>query len=179
MGLWIFLLSFFFSFGVQFLFYLYYRSTNNKILKFKTVVDYHSGIIGDGVLVPLLNVSCYLTLQYFNHSYLNSKILTVIFIVGFIVTYTLHYYQQKLKLTNWTMPEVGKWNLLGGYHSLFMFFETSFLAYTLLASLLQINNEGLLALLISPIKYSFLILGAFAATFLYDYRKALKIPYLG
>ena len=75
------------------------------------------------------------------------------------------------------MPEVGKWNLLGIYHAVFMSFETSFLAFTLLTIIKVGLASGVGFLINSPVKYSFLVLGLFALTFLFDYRKPLKITH--
>jgi len=166
------LITFFFSFGVQSLGYLWYKFIDHELIKcHKCVIHYTSGMIGDGILVPLINVICVLTIYSLNQTIHNYSLWPVAFLIGVIVTFIFHYYQQKLKLTNWTMPEVGRWNLLGIYHATFMTFETSFLAFTLLVIIQVSLNMGLTSVLNSPVKYAFLILSIFASTFLYDYRK--------
>lgn len=165
-----------FSFWIQTFFYLWYRFVDHELIKnHKSVVHYTSGVIGDGLLVPLTNVFCALTIYSLGNSVSDFSLWPGAFFGGVIITFIFHYYQQKLKLTNWTMPEVGKWNLLGIYHAIFMCFESSFLTYTFLVVLKSLYFEGFWFVAYSPVKYSFLVLGLFAITFLFDYRKPLKI----
>lgn len=175
----VFLISCFFSFGVQTLAYFYYRSIKHPLIKsHKSVVEYWSGIVGDGVLVPGVNVFCFMTIYYLGNDLRNFNIWPYSLLGGLFITFIFHYYQQRWNLTNWTMPEVGRWNLLGIYHALFMFCESSFLVYTLLTVINGLSVQGTNLLVESPLKYSLIILGIFLITFLYDYRKAFGINVL-
>lgn len=175
----IFLVSCFFSFGVQTLAYLYYRYINHQLIKaHKSVVGYWSGIVGDGVLVPGVNVFCVMTIYYLGSDLNNFNIWPYSLIGGIFITFVFHYYQERWKLTNWTMPSIGLWNLLGVYHAIFMFCESSFLVYTLLTIIGGINSQGVTVLMESPLKYILLVLGLFLISFLYDYRGAFKINVL-
>lgn len=172
--IWVGLVTFFFSFLVQFLFYIWYRIHKDSLIeKNKSVVNYSSGIIGDGLCMPLVNIFAVLTLESIKTIVVNSWLIIACFIIGYLVTFLFHYGQAKNKLPNWTMPEVGKWNTLGLYHAFFMFFETSFLAFSLINYLLEYNFGSGWLFLNSPIIYSFLVLGIFFLTFVYDYRKTI------
>lgn len=169
-------ITFFFSFGVQTLGYLFYKYIDHELIKcHKCVIHYTSGIIGDSILVPLTNVFCALTIYSLGKTIYEFSLWPYSFFSGVVITFFFHYFQLKLKLTNWTMPEVGHWNLLGVYHAVFMSFESSFLSYTLLVIIKTTLEQGIVFVLDSPVKYSFLILGLFLITFLFDYRKPLKL----
>ncbi len=167
------LVTCFFSFGVQFFVYLYYKYIDHKILKIhKSVVHYSSGILGDGLFMPLVNIFCYYTIKALP-SVLSIPNLALSLAGGVIITFIFHYGQQRLNLTNWTMPEKGMWNILGIYHALFMFAESTFLTFTLITFLSGSTGLSWGSTFQLPTKYSFLVLGIFLASFLYDYRKDL------
>lgn len=170
----IYLVTVFFSFGVQTGFYLYYRFVNDPIIKkYKTVFDYTSGVIGDGVLVPLVNVFGMLSMEYLHQGYGNYLVWVLSLIGGILITLIFHYGQQYYRLTNWSMPETGKWNTLGFYHSLFMFFESSLLCYMLFTHIMYSIQHGFDSLVYAPIRYAFLMLFFFFLTFTYDYWQSL------
>jgi hypothetical protein len=175
----VFLISCFFSFGVQTLAYFYYKSIKHPLVRaHKSVVHYWSGIIGDGVLVPGVNVFCLMTIYHLGQGLRDFGIWPYALAGGVFITFIFHYYQQRWNLTNWTMPEVGRWNLLGIYHALFMFCESTFLCYSLGAVITHGSNSGFTLIIGSPLKYSLIVLGIFLITFLYDYRKAFGINVL-
>lgn len=168
------LITCFFSFIVQFLVYLRYRSTNNPLVRDqKSVVEYLSGVIGDGLLMPLTNVFAVLTLLAvgFNPSL---KLFLASALVGMFVTWVFHYGQQKFKLTNWTMPKVGQWNYLGLYHALFMFAEISFLSLVLIETVYSVWKTESINHFIMPFIGSWAMLALFAGTFFYDYAFVFK-----
>lgn len=172
-SIWIYLISCFFSFGVQFLVFLYYRYIDHSILKVhKSVIHYTSGIFGDGVFIPMINIFCYYTIVALNPT-LNLFNTSLSLLGGVVITFIFHWGQQRLNLTNWTMPEKGLWNILGLYHALFMFCESSFLSFTLITLLSHVDSLSTLTLFHLPAKYSIAILGLFLISFLYDYRHSL------
>lgn len=169
-----FFVTLFLSFGVQFGFYLWYKKNNPDFLKkYQHVLQYWSGLLGDGLFVPLINVFAVLTLNQIAPLEINFQTIILSFLGGLIITFLFHFGQQHYKLINWTMPEVGNWNLLGLYHAIFMFFESSFLIFTLISFIIYTNNYGLSIVSNSPIKYGFLVLFIFFVTFVYDYWKTL------
>lgn len=128
-------------------------------------MQYFSGIIGDGILVPGINIFAVLSIANIEKFQLIPLVTWSLFL-GVIITFAFHFGQQYFRLTNWTMTEVGKWNLLGLYHSIFMFFESSFLVFCLLIFLNSGKND-------LPIKYGLILLFLFVLSFIYDYRKTL------
>ncbi len=164
----------FFSFGIQSLFYLVYRLKRSALIKKeKTVFDYLSGVIGDGVLVPSTNIFAVQTLQYTGADLLNMQAWLLALPIGFAITFSSHYYQQKSQLTNWTMPKIGRWNTLGFYHAFFMFWETTFLGYSLISQIEFSLHHGLRSFIYSPIKFGLLALTLFLLTFFIDYWKSV------
>lgn len=170
-----FLLTLFFSFGVQSLFYLYFRCTNNKVLKFKHVFNYYSGIIGDGILIPLLNVFAVKILLDLNGGFSNELIFLSL-IAGIFITFIFHFGQSYFNQINWTMPQKNQWNILGLYHCIFMFFESSFLVFTLL--IFCKYAPGFERIIYSSFGLGGLVLFLFFLTFMIDYWKSLFRKYL-
>src|SRR6478735_6082443 len=108
-----YLVSVLFSFGVQYLVFLYYKSRKHPILdEHKHVAKYVSGIVGDGVLVPLTNVFIVLSLQMIPMQMSNSQLMLSL-VMGYVITFIFHFGQTHYRLTNWTMPQVNHWNGLG------------------------------------------------------------------
>ncbi len=163
--LWIALISCFFSFGVQTAVYFYMKWKNYPLIKkHKYVLQYYSGIVGDGVLIPLINVFAIQIIQQSGGITLSPWVLALSGVGGIIITFVFHYGQQVFKLTNWTMPEVGNWNKMGLYHAIFMFCEGGFLTYSLIIYLTStIHSVNL------PMGWALLGLLLFFITFVYDY----------
>lgn len=170
---WTFIITCFFSFGVQSLFYFWYQVHNPKLIKnYQVVFQYMSGVIGDGLLVPLMNVFAIETLLNV-YEVPSIQLVLYSFLGGLIVTFLFHFYQEYFDLTNWTMPISGEWNGLGFYHAFFMFFESSFLCFTIIAF---ISANGMNSIIRSPIMNGLLIFFIFALTFFYDYRESFFNP---
>lgn len=168
------LITCFFSFGVQSLFYLYYYLSQSSLIRdYKTVFDYSSGIIGDGLLVPLVNVFAVLSLWQSPGGFNDYYLWVISLGCGFLITLLMHYGQQRFTLTNWTMPRVGKWNKLGIYHAFFMLFESAFLSYALLSYLRDLITQGPGFTYHAPIKLGIFIFLMFVGTFVYDYWQCL------
>ncbi|TSC89430.1 MAG: hypothetical protein G01um10145_587 [Microgenomates group bacterium Gr01-1014_5] len=168
----VFFITLFFSFGVQALFYLRYAFGNRKIIReHKAVIAYKSGVIGDGVLIPLTNVFAWLVLGQLApwNTQLNFFLTTGA--TGLLITFLFHWGQQRFHLTNWTMPTSGHWTLLGVYHAIFMFCEISFLSFVLFNYLFSVfdgtRTGGV------PLSYALIILFLFFVTFVHDYWRTL------
>lgn len=170
----VYIITCFFSFGVQTLCYLYYRLVKHPhIKKHLHVFNYASGIVGDGILVPMINVFGYFQMTKITNLNLDLYTLLICFTGGIIITDIFHHGQQKFELINWTMPETGNWNKLGLYHALFMFFESSFLCLVLFSYLKYIVFDQGITLNNSPIIYAVIFLGLFFFTFVSDYWLSL------
>ena len=167
-------ITFFFSFGVQGLFFIYWKFWEPRFIdKYNHVFSYFSGVLGDGLLVPLINIFVVMTLLDIKANLTVTDLLILSFILGFLVTFAFHYGQKRFSLLNWTMPVRGRWNLLGLYHAFFMFFETSFLMYTLISFCKYLVSFGPNYAIYSPIKYVAALLFLFFITFVFDYRFTL------
>lgn len=166
------MITVFFSSGVQVGFYLWFKLTNNSLIKnHKHFFDYKSGVIGDGILLPLTNIFAVHIIQNSKWGHTDLWIWLLALICGYFTTYLFHQGQRYYKLTNWTMPEVGKWNILGGYHAIFMFFESSLLYYALIiyfkGASFNIANVN------SSLIFGLFLLLLFFISFVNDYWKPL------
>lgn len=166
--------TFFFSFGIQMLFFIYWKIWDNKfITKYNHVFSYISGVVGDGLLVPLINIFAVMTLSNITANMFMIDLWVLSFVMGFIITLVFHWGQMHFDLKNWTMPKSGKWNLLGAYHSMFMFFESSFLSYGLISSLRYLMAHGIASLMYSPIRFALIGFFLFFLTFVFDYKDSI------
>lgn len=165
-----FLITLFFSLGVQTLFFIWFKLVDHKNLEHQHVFDYMSGIIGDGILVPLLSVFAMKTILELRIHF-DLKLVILAFLAGVITTFIFHLGQSFFNLTNWTMTKKGNWNWLGLYHAIFMFFESSFLLYALFMFFKYTSRYS--DIFYSPLAIGLGILLLFSMTFIYDYWKPL------
>jgi hypothetical protein len=173
------LITCFFSFGVQFLFWAWYKIRREPIIKnYKTVFSYSSGYIGDLICMPATNVFAVIALDRLGNPYLDFSVWMWAIFVGLITTFIFHQGQKHFNLVNWTMPQKGKWTLLGVYHSLFMFAESSFLAFSLISYVKHLTTVGPGSLAGHAIQLGLGIMFLFFVTFVYDYWKPLFRPLL-
>jgi len=171
----VFLVTCFFSFGVQCMVYCFMRMRRSTFLhSYAHVFNYLSGVIGDFVLIPLVNVFAFLSfgqtplaLHVPSFGTLWGTFGIFALCLGFITTYLFHIAQEKLLQINWTMPQIGQWTTLGLYHAIFMFFETSFLWYAVLHYVAYGRTTSLAANFIFA---GVALLVIFFITFLIDYR---------
>jgi hypothetical protein len=167
--------TFFFSFGIQALFWLWYFIRKEPIIKkYKTVFSYSSGYIGDLVCMPATNVFAVMALDRLGNPYFDFSVWMIALLIGLFTTFVFHQGQKHFNLINWTMPQKGKWTLLGVYHALFMYTESSFLAFALVSYF----KRGPGSLAGTPIILGLGIMFLFFVTFIYDYWKPLFRPLL-
>lgn len=168
----VFFITLFFSLGVQTLFFLRYQLDRRKIIQdHKVVFAYKSGVVGDGMLIPLTNVFAWIVLGQLTPWQTGLNFFLSMAVSGLLITFLFHWAQQRFHLTNWTMPISGHWTLLGIYHAIFMFCEISFLSFVLFNYLISIfdgtRSGG------APLSYALIILFLFFVTFVHDYWQAL------
>lgn len=170
----IYLITVFFSFGIQAACYFFYKLTRHALVRdYKHVFNYSSGFIGDGILVPLTNVFAYKTLEFTQAWIEPNKYYIGALMIGITISFIFHFGQRYYNLINWTMTRQGHWNTLGFYHMMFMFAESTFLGYTLIMYIRYIKNHGIQSILDGPMKLAVYILILFFITFAYDYWKPL------
>lgn len=164
-----------FSFGYQLAFYAYYQFFGSSLLTtHRNVFSYYSGMIGDGVILPILNVVLFLLLKE-----IGAKVTTRKFIfflsLGLIVTIFIHLGQATLALTNWAMPAPFHWSGIGRFHFFFMWWEFAFLFFSLgeiIKNITSIAGDRKSATLFG---LSWLGTGMFLVSFVIDYLKILRI----
>lgn len=160
------------AFGYQIFFYYYYLSQGSSLASEKNVFSYYSGIVGDGMIVPTLNILTYLLLHSLRVT-VNLRKIAFFAALGIGVTLLVHLAQASLALTNWSMPTPYVWSSLGKFHFFFMWFEFSFLFLALYEVVIRqgvvrsSRNQTKLFLL------SLLLVALFLALFAYDYAQIL------
>jgi hypothetical protein len=169
------LLTWLLAFGYQLIFYFYYEILDRSIIQGKeTVFSYHSGMEGDGILVPLTNVLVFLLVKRLEFR-TTRKYLYLALLFGLSFTLAAHYLQASLDLTNWSMPTAFRWSGVGRFHFFFMWAETSYLFYALILSIYKYKKLLLYRDARMYLALSVLSLLAFGGTFLADYLGVLKL----
>ena len=124
-----FVATVFFGFLVQAAGNVYLRLTADPIVThYRTTLSYTSAVVGDGILVPIVNV--FVTgqlLEWRRRPGLSEVALSVL--AGGIVTSIVHAYQAVNDLRNWTMTAPFEWTPLGYYHAAFMWTEMSVIIF--------------------------------------------------
>ncbi|MDQ6878281.1 MAG: hypothetical protein M3082_11455 [Candidatus Dormibacteraeota bacterium] len=149
-------------FGYQWAFSLSYKGHEH------TVFAYYSGILGDGLLIPAVNVAGFLVLLQLAHG-IPWKRLPLYLLLGFTTAMTAFLVQARLDLVNWSMPVPFHWSGVGQIHFFVMWAELSYL-YLVMAT--AVNNwSRLRADLTAWLGFSAGLLGValFAVTLAADY----------
>lgn len=116
-----------FNWLVQLGYYCFAKSRNPKAFTGqRTLLDYKTGLIGDGLIVPLVNILIYIVI--YNMTY-RPSILAILesFLAAAAIDFIVHYFQGRLKMTNWSMPRLYKWNFAGKWHMVSLFFQATYL----------------------------------------------------
>ena len=125
----VFMTTVFFGFLVQALGNLYLRWTSDPIVThYRATLSYTSAVVGDGLLIPMVNVFMTSQLSLWRRSPRLSEIAFSI-LGGAVVTTFVHLYQGMNDLRNWTMTAPFQWTPLGYYHAAFMWTEVSFVLF--------------------------------------------------
>jgi len=121
----VFVTTAFFGFAVQALGNVYLNWRGDPIVhEYRATLSYTSAIVGDGVLIPLVNVFMTSQLAVWRRRPRLSEVgLSVL--AGGLVTGGVHLYQAVNGLRNWAMPVPFEWTPIGYYHAAFMWTEIS------------------------------------------------------
>ena len=125
----VFLATLFFGFIVQAAGSAYLRWTADPIiLHYRTTLSYTSALVGDAILLPILNVFITQQLVAWRRlasvgEFFGAMLLAAVLTVG------VHLFQAANALLNWTMLEPYSWTPLGYVHAGFMFAELSFVLF--------------------------------------------------
>jgi len=148
-------------FGYQWAFYLTYHGSE------PTVFSYASGIVGDGLLIPAVNLGAYIVLrQLFGN--VSWQRVPLYIALALATTFAAFLAQAGLGVINWSMPTPYHWSPVGEFHFIVMWAEIS---YLYVAMAVAINNWGLLrsdALAWRSFWAGWLALGLFAGSLVAD-----------
>jgi hypothetical protein len=117
-------------FGYQWAFSVSYKGHQH------TVFAYYSGVLGDGVLIPAVNVAGFIVLRHLAPS-IQWRRLPLYALLGLITAAAAFAAQAGLDLVNWSMPLPYHWSDVGQFHFLVMWAEV---AYLYLALATAVNN---------------------------------------
>jgi hypothetical protein len=149
-------------FGYQWAFSLAYRGHQH------TVFSYYSGVVGDGILIPAVNVAGFLILRQLAPG-IPWRRLPLYVLLGLLTATASFLVQARLDLINWSMPIPFQWSDVGQFHFLVMWAEFAYL-YLVLAT--AVNNWSRLKLDLGAWRgfwFGLLGLALFAGTLAADY----------
>ena len=109
-----------FLFGYQWAFYLTYRGGQH------TVFWYFSGVLGDGLFIPAVNVAGVILLRRLKPC-IAWRRLPLYTLLGLATATAAFLVQAGLDLVNWSMPTSYRWSPVGQFHFLVMWSEMTFL----------------------------------------------------
>lgn len=113
-------------FGYQWAFYFAYHGHQ------ATVFNYYSGVLGDGVLIPAVNVAGFVMLRQLVPG-VPWRRLPLYALLGLATATAAFLMQARLDLVNWSMPTAFTWSDVGQFHFFVMAAEITFL-YLVLAT---------------------------------------------
>ncbi len=125
----VFLATLLFGFVTQAAGSLYLRWTADPIvLHYRSTLSYTSAIVGDAVLLPLVNVFAATQLALWRRRPHLAEVIGAL-LAGGVLTIAVHLYQAAHALLNWTMTQPYSWTPLGYVHAAFMFGELSLVLF--------------------------------------------------
>ena len=138
------LATFFFGFGAGALVNLYLSAVKSPLVAdLRASLSYVSSIVGDGVLLPLVNMLVVSALLA-HHELLTTPVWVIAVAAGLGVTAYFHVVQAVRGLVNWTMPEPWHWNVLGIWHAGYMFAVATLLSLFYVAAIAGlVQGDGL------------------------------------
>lgn len=123
----VYVVSLFLNWLVQLGYYHYARRKDpNAFTGQRTLLDYHTGVIGDGIIVPLINILIAFVLLNL-HFWPTRTLLVQAFGLALTLNALTHYFQARLALVNWSMPKPYNWNPAGYWHMVSFPIQISYL----------------------------------------------------
>ena len=125
----VFLATLFFGFVTQAAGSLYLGLTHDPIVHtYRTTLSYTSALIGDAILLPIVNVLMAAQLWEWRRRPRVSE-MALALLAGAALTVGVHLYQAINEILNWTMMSPYSWTFLGYVHGAFMFAELSLVLF--------------------------------------------------
>lgn len=132
--------TFFFGFGAGAMLNAYLISVQSPLVtEHRGSLNYISSIIGDGLLLPAVNMVA-VSFLIAQRVRIDATTLAVAVTLGVAITIYFHVVQAVRGLVNWTMPRPWRWNVLGVWHAAYML-----TVCTLLALFYSVLVDGVLA----------------------------------
>lgn len=125
----VFLVTLFFGFLTQAAGSLYLGLTHDPIVHtYRTTLSYTSALVGDAILLPIVNMLMAAQLwEWRRHPRMSEIVLSLL--AGSALTVGVHLYQAINEILNWTMMTPYSWTFLGYVHGGFMLAELSFVLF--------------------------------------------------
>jgi len=125
----VFLVTCFFGFLVQAAGSAWLRWHDDPIASaYRTTLSYTSALIGDAILIPLVNVFIVGQLLAWRRKPRIAEVAGPLLASG-LITIFLHLYQAANALLNWTMMQPYRWTGLGYEHAAFMWAEVGLVLF--------------------------------------------------
>lgn len=105
---------------------IYYLRTKKDHLGQRTLLNYYTGVIGDGVIAPIINVLVYFVMAAVQFTPSASQLILAI-IGAILIDISIHFLQGKLGLVNWSMRVPYKWNFAGKWHMISLPIQVTYL----------------------------------------------------
>lgn len=106
---------------------LYLVAANDPVVhELRTVLSYRSALLGDGLVLPIVNMAAtsYLVKQ---RRRIGKRMALAALTLGAALTAYVHVVQAANELVNWSMPTPWHWNGVGALHAVYMFAVVSWL----------------------------------------------------
>lgn len=118
-----------FGFAIPAVASAYLRWTADPIVaQYRTTLSYTSALVGDALLLPLVNV--FITSQLWDwRRRPRAREIVASLLPGAALTVGVHLYQAANAILNWTMMSPYSWTPIGYVHAAFMFTELTFVAF--------------------------------------------------
>lgn len=125
----VFAITCFFGFLVQAAGSAWLRWHDDPIAStYRTTLSYTSALIGDAILIPLVNVFIVSQLVVWRRRPRQAEIAGAL-VASALITGFVHLYQAANSLLNWTMMQPYRWTGIGYEHAAFMFAEIALVLF--------------------------------------------------
>jgi hypothetical protein len=170
-GLWqyalILCVSLIFNWLIQLTYYvIVIRHNPSAFTGERTLLNYKTGIIGDVLLIPIINVAILYILLHIRPRPTTRAYIGIV-LLGLLADAVLNFLQGYLKLDNWSMPKPYEWDFVSYWHMASFLLQISFVFlffYVVIRSRDALKPNVLRATL-----SVFALIGIFILLFLYDY----------
>lgn len=158
--------TFFFGFGAPAVLNLILLIVKSPlVLNFRSSLNFVSAILGDGVILPAINMMI-ASFILKNTGIVNRLMIILSVVLGFMITLYFNITQAVAGLVNWAMPTPWNWNFLGIWHAFYMFAVASLICFYFVLLFKKVRKERIFP------KQAFIIIGGIIIFFI-----LLKLDY--